>query len=68
MAAISQISKNIFLEKNFCILIWIAPKFVPTGPIDNKSLLVEVNAWRRPGEKPFSELMLTQFPIAYLWC
>ena len=28
-------------------------KFVPKGPIDKKSALVQVMAWRRTGDKPF---------------
>ena len=32
--------------------------FVPKGPINNIPALVQIKAWRRPGEKPFSEPML----------
>ena len=42
---------------------WI---FVPKGPIDNKSVLVQVMAWRRRGDKPLPEPMLAQFPDAYM--
>ena len=34
------IFKCIFMNENFCILIPISLKFVPKGPIDNKSALV----------------------------
>ena len=31
----------------------ISLKFVPKGPINNIPALVQIMAWRRPGEKPF---------------
>ena len=37
------------------------------GPVDNKAALVQVMAWRRAGEKPLPESMLTQFIDAYMW-
>ena len=33
----------------------ISLKFVPKGPINNNPALVQVMAWRRPGDKPLSE-------------
>ena len=36
------------------------------GPIDNKSALVQVMAWRRTGYKPLPEPMLAQFTDAYM--
>ena len=41
-------------------------KFVPKGPIDNKSALVQVMAWRRTGDEPLSEAMMIQFNDAYM--
>ena len=60
MAAISQTTfwKRIFLNENVWILIKIALKFVPRGPINNISSLVEIMAWHRPGDKPLSESMM----------
>ena len=55
-----------FLNENFFIWIHISLKFVPKGPIDNKSALVQVMAWRRTGDKPLSEPMLNQFTDAYM--
>ena len=68
MAAIltDDIFKCIFLNKNFRISIKISLKFVPKVPIDNKSALVQVMAWRRTGDKPLPELMLTHFADAYV--
>ena len=41
-------------------MIRISLMFVPKGPIDNKPALVQVMAWRRTGNKPLPESMLTQ--------
>ena len=60
----TAVLKRIFLNENAWISIWISLKFVPKGPIDNKSTLVQVMAWRLTGDKPLSELMLTQFTNA----
>ena len=62
-----NIFKCIFMNENFCISIRISPKFAPKGPIDKKSALVQVMAWRRTGDKPLPEPMLTQFTDAYMW-
>ena len=43
----------------FCISIKISLNFVPRGPIENKSTLVQVMAWCQTGTKPLPELMLT---------
>ena len=53
------------MNEKLCILIQIWLKFIPKGPIDNKSALVQVMAWRRPGDKPLLEPVLTQFTDAY---
>ena len=68
MAAIltDDIFKHIFFNENVRISIQISLKFVPNGPIDNKSALVQVIAWRRTGDKPLPEPMLTQFIDAYM--
>ena len=54
-----------FHEGKFYIPIRISVNFVPKGPTDNKSALVRVMAWRRTGDKPFHQPMLTQFINAY---
>ena len=58
--------KCIFLNESDRIPIEISLKFVPRSLIDNKPALVQVMAWRRTGDKPLSEPMLTQFADAYL--
>ena len=49
------------MNENDRIQIQISLKFVPRSPSDNKPALVQVMAWRRTGDKPLTELMLTQF-------
>ena len=68
MAAIlaDDILKSIFLNENDSIAIKISMKFVPRSPFDNKSALVQVMAWRRTGDKPLPESMLTQFTDTYM--
>ena len=58
--------KCIFLNDNDRITIQISLKFVPRSPIANKPVLVQVMAWRRRGDKPLPEPMLTQFTDAYM--
>ena len=56
----------IFLNENDKIPIQISLKLVPGSPIDDKPALVQVMAWRRTGDKPLSEPMMTQFTDAYM--
>ena len=64
MAAIfpDNIFKWICLNENVWISIDISLKFVPRGPINNIPTLVQVMAWRRPGDKPLSETMMVSSP------
>ena len=62
-----NIFRCIFVSEKSCILMKISLKFVSKCPIDNKWTLLQVMAWRRIGDKPFPELMLTQFNDAYMW-
>ena len=57
-----DIFKWIFLNENAWILINTSPKFVPRGPITNIPTLVQVMAWRRPGDKPLSKPMMARLP------
>ena len=57
--------KCIFVYENR-IPIPTSLKFIPRGPIDNKPVLFQVMAWRRLGDKPLSEPMLTLFTGAYM--
>ena len=53
-----DISKCIFINENVWFPIKISLKFVPKGIINNISSLVQIMAWRRPGGKPLSELII----------
>ena len=55
-------SKRIFLNENIGISIKISLKFVHKGPINNIPALVQMMAWRRPGDKPLSEPMVIRLP------
>ena len=55
-----------FLKKDVWIPIEISLKFVPKGPIINIPALVQIMAWRRTGDEPLSETMMTQFNDAYM--
>ena len=52
----------IFLNENVWIPIKISLKFVPKGRINNVPALVQIMAWRRPGDKPLSEPMMVSLP------
>ena len=54
-----DIFKCIFLDDNVWIPIKMSLKFVPKGPINNIPEMVHIMAWRRPGDKPLSEPMLS---------
>ena len=58
----SDIFKSIFLNENAWILITILLKFVHRGPINNIPALVQIMAWRRPGDKPLSGPMMVRLP------
>ena len=52
---LGDIFKCIFVNENASISITISLKFTPKGPINNIPALVQIMAWRRPGDKPLSE-------------
>ena len=53
-----DIFKWIFLNGNVWIAIKISLKFVPKGSVNNIPPLVQIMAWRRPGDKPLFEPMM----------
>ena len=61
-----DIFKCISLNENASIVIKISLKFVPKGPINNIPALVQIMAWRRPGDKPLSEPMMVSLPT-HIW-
>ena len=54
--------KCIFLNENVRISIKILLKFVPKDPINNIPALVQIMAWRLPGDKPLFEPMMVRLP------
>ena len=58
-----DIFKWLFLNENVWISIKISLKFVPQGPIDNIPALVQIMAWRLPGDKPLSGPMIVRLPM-----
>ena len=58
--------KCIFLNVNVRISIKISLKFVPKGPINNIPALVQIMAWRRPGDKPLFEPIMVRLPM-HIW-
>ena len=53
-----DIFKSIFVNENVKISITSSLKFAPKSPINNIQALVQIMAWRRPGDKPSSEPMM----------
>ena len=57
-----NIFKCNFMNENVWIPLRIPLKFVPKGPINNTTALVQIMAWRRPGAEPLSEPLLVFLP------
>ena len=53
-----DIFKWILLNENVWISIKISLKFVPMGPMNNITALVQIMVWCRLGDKPLSEPMM----------
>ena len=63
-----DIFKFIFLNGNVWILLQISLKFVPKVWINNIPALVQIMAWRQPGDKPLSEPMMVSLThICVTW-
>ena len=67
MAAIfaDDIFNFIFLNENAEILCKISLRFVPKVGINNIPALVQIMAWRRPGDKPLSGPMMVSLLTQY---
>ena len=67
MAAISadNIFKCIFLNENVRITLKISLKIVPKVRVNKIPALVQIMAWHRPGDKPFSEPIMV---CMVYWC
>ena len=53
-------------NENVWIPIRISLKFVPQGPNNNIPALIQIMAWRRPGDKPLSGPMMVRLPT-HIW-
>ena len=53
-----------FINENVLISLKISLKFVPKGPINSIPALVQIMAWRRPGDKLLAEPMM----VSLLMC
>ena len=63
---VNDIFKCIVLNKNVWMLLKISPMFVPKVQIYDIPALVQIMAWRRPGDKPLSELMMVTL-LTHIW-
>ena len=54
------------MNENVRISIKFSLQFVPKGQINNIPAFVQIMVWRRPGDKPLSEPMMTQVNDAYM--
>ena len=57
-----DIFRYICLNENMWISIGISLKFVLKGPFNNIPSLVQIMAWRRPGDKPLAEPIVVWLP------
>ena len=62
-----DIFKYIFLNENMCISLRISLKFVPKIWINNIASLVQIMAWRRPGDKLLYEPMMVSLIILRIY-
>ena len=58
---VDDIFKCIFMNEEFCVSIRISSVFVPMGPIDNSTALVQVMVWHRKGNKPLHYFWMRQY-------
>ena len=58
--------KRIFLKENVWILLKISLKFIREVWINHIPALVQIMAWRRPGDKPLSEPMMVNL-LTHVW-
>ena len=61
-----DILKYIFLNEDVWILLKISLKYVPEVWINNIPTLVQILAWRRPGDKPLYGLVMVCLTDTYM--
>ena len=52
--------KRISMNENVLISIKISLKFIAKDPVSNIPALIQIMAWRRPGDKPLSKPMVVR--------
>ena len=57
-----DIFRSIFLNENVCSSLKISMRFVSKVLNNNTPALVQIMAWRRPGDKPLSESVTVRLP------
>ena len=57
-----DIFRSIFQNENVWSSLKISLKYIPRVQINNIPALVQIIAWRRPGDKPLSEPMMVRLP------
>ena len=64
-----DVFKCISLNEHVWILLKISPKFVPKFRINNIPVLIQIMAWRQPGDKPLSVPMMVSLlaHICVIW-
>ena len=60
-----NIFKYIFFNENVWVPMKISLKFVPKGPINDKSTLIQIMVWHQTGDKPLFEPMMAHFNDDY---
>ena len=58
--------KCIFMNENVWIYIKVSHKLIHKGPFDNIPALVQIIAWRWPGDEPLSEPMIARL-LMHIW-
>ena len=66
VGGIMTVFNFIFLYEYASICIKISLKYDPEIPVDAQSALIQVMAWRRKGDKPLAEPMLTN-QTTHIW-
>ena len=59
-------SKCIFIKENQFILMQISLTFVSKDSNDNKSPLIQIEAWHQTGDKPLSQPMMAYITDTYM--
>ena len=63
-----RLTFSIFLNKNYCqYFVQYSTKFVHIGAYYNNSAMVQAIAWRRTGDGPLPDAILTHYDVIVMW-